>query len=75
MKIWRQAILLLKAAKKCLDKVGYTPEDVDTIIVATITPDMFFPVNSMCGSQKIRWEKRTLPRLIFQQHVVGLFMV
>ena len=32
-----------KAAKSALDNAGLTPEDIDLIIVATITPDMFFP--------------------------------
>jgi len=45
--------LAVKAAKKCLDKVGYTPEDVDTIIVATITPDMFFPSTACVVHKKL----------------------
>jgi 3-oxoacyl-[acyl-carrier-protein] synthase-3 len=45
--------LAVEAAKKCLDKVGYTPEDVDTIIVATITPDMFFPSTACVVHKKL----------------------
>jgi len=32
-----------EAAVRALDMAGVSPEDVDLIIVATITPDMFFP--------------------------------
>ena len=35
--------LAYKAGKMALDRAGIKPEDVDLIIVATITPDMFFP--------------------------------
>ncbi len=45
--------LAVEAAKKCLNKVGYKPEDVDTIIVATITPDMFFPSTACVVHKKL----------------------
>ena len=32
-----------KAARKALDRAGVSAEEVDLIIVATITPDMLFP--------------------------------
>jgi len=32
-----------RAAKECLERAGVSPETVDAIIVATVTPDMFFP--------------------------------
>ena len=35
--------MALKAAKNALKKADLKPEDLDLIIVATITPDMFFP--------------------------------
>ena len=35
--------MAVKAAKDALANAGLTPEDIDLIIVATITPDMFFP--------------------------------
>jgi 3-oxoacyl-[acyl-carrier-protein] synthase-3 len=31
------------AAKKALDNAGLTPEDIDYIVVATMTPDYYFP--------------------------------
>lgn len=35
--------MAVKAAKDALKMADLTPEDIDLIIVATITPDMFFP--------------------------------
>jgi 3-oxoacyl-[acyl-carrier-protein] synthase-3 len=35
--------LAYEAARKALDHAGITAEELDLIIVATITPDMFFP--------------------------------
>ena len=35
--------LATNAAKKALEMAGVTPEELDAIIVGTVTPDMFFP--------------------------------
>jgi 3-oxoacyl-[acyl-carrier-protein] synthase-3 len=35
--------LAAKAAKAALENAGLTAQDIDLIIVATVTPDMFFP--------------------------------
>lgn len=35
--------LAVKAAKRALENAGVRPEEVQLIIVATVTPDMFFP--------------------------------
>jgi 3-oxoacyl-[acyl-carrier-protein] synthase III len=35
--------LCLPAARDALEQAGVRPEDLDLIIVATVTPDMFFP--------------------------------
>ena len=41
----------VNAARRALNKAGLSPEDIDLIIVATVTPDMFFP-SSACFVQK-----------------------
>lgn len=47
------------AARKALDDAGLKPEDIDLIIVATITPDMFFPATACLVQEKIG--ARTVP--------------
>jgi len=43
--------LAIKAAKRAIKKAKISPEEIDAIIVATITPDMFFP-STACFVQK-----------------------
>jgi 3-oxoacyl-[acyl-carrier-protein] synthase III len=38
--------LALPAARQALDRAGVDPEEVDLVIVATVTPDMMFPTTS-----------------------------
>lgn len=45
--------LAAEAAKNCLAKVNFSPDDIDTIIVATITPDMFFPSTACFVHKKL----------------------
>lgn len=40
------AFMAAEAAKQALDKRGVSPEEVDLIIVATVTPDMIFPATA-----------------------------
>ncbi|MDY0038833.1 MAG: beta-ketoacyl-ACP synthase III [Desulforhabdus sp.] len=40
-----------RAARECLDRAGVDADEVDVIIVATVTPDMFFPATA-CLVQK-----------------------
>lgn len=40
-----------KAARKAMEQAGITAEEIDLIIVATVTPDMFFP-STACFVQK-----------------------
>jgi 3-oxoacyl-[acyl-carrier-protein] synthase-3 len=42
-----------KAAMAALESAGVTPQEVDMIIVATITPDMFFPSTACFVQTKI----------------------
>lgn len=42
-----------EASKRALKDAGLTAEDIDLIIVATITPDMFFPATACIVQEKI----------------------
>ncbi len=35
--------MAVRAARECLERADTYPEEIDAIIVATVTPDMFFP--------------------------------
>jgi len=48
-----------KAARKALDDAGLGPKDIDLIIVATITPDMFFPSTACWVQEKLKAENAT----------------
>ncbi len=48
-----------EAAKRALKSAGLAPSDIDLIIVATITPDMFFPATACLVQDKIG--ARTVP--------------
>lgn len=37
------SFMAIRAAQECLDRAGTDPAEIDVIIVATVTPDMFFP--------------------------------
>jgi 3-oxoacyl-[acyl-carrier-protein] synthase-3 len=45
--------LAAKAALDCLEKAGVAATDVDVILVATVTPDMFFPATACLVQAKI----------------------
>ena len=45
--------LAAEAARNCLTKAGVTASDLDAIIVATVTPDMFFPATACLVQEKI----------------------
>ncbi|MFZ0296303.1 MAG: beta-ketoacyl-ACP synthase III [Candidatus Sulfotelmatobacter sp.] len=45
--------LAVEAAKKALAQRGLTPNDIDAIIVATVTPDMFFPSTACLVQHKL----------------------
>lgn len=43
--------MAVRAARECLERAGVAPEEIDVIIVGTVTPDMFFP-STACLVQK-----------------------
>ena len=45
--------LAVEAARKCLAVRGIAPTEVEVIIVATVTPDMFFPATACLVQHKI----------------------
>lgn len=45
--------LAVPAAMACLERRGMDPSEVDCIIVATVTPDMFFPSTACVVQRKI----------------------
>lgn len=45
--------LAVKASQKALDDAGISPEDIDLIVVATITPDMAFPSTACLLQHKL----------------------
>ncbi|PWW06359.1 3-oxoacyl-[acyl-carrier-protein] synthase-3 [Paenibacillus cellulosilyticus] len=49
--------LALQASKEALRSAGLTAEDIDLIIVATITPDMFFPSTACLLQDKLGAKK------------------
>lgn len=42
-----------EAARQCLEKAGVGPDDVDCILVATVTPDMVFPATACLVQHKL----------------------
>lgn len=45
--------LAVEAARDCLAKRGIAPSEVEVIIVATVTPDMFFPATACLVQDKL----------------------
>ncbi len=45
--------LATEAARRCLTSAGVSPDMVDAIIVATVTPDMFFPATACLVQTKL----------------------
>jgi 3-oxoacyl-[acyl-carrier-protein] synthase-3 len=45
--------MAVEAAKRCLAGRGISPSDLEAIIVATVTPDMFFPATACLVQDKL----------------------
>ncbi len=45
--------LIVPAAKECLAKKGYTTDDIDCVIVTTVTPDHMFPCTAAVVQHKL----------------------
>ena len=45
--------LATNAAKRAIEQAGIEPEEIDLIILATVTPDMFFPSTACLVQQRI----------------------
>ncbi len=43
--------MAVRAARECLDRAGVSPDEIEVIIVGTVTPDMLFP-STACLVQK-----------------------
>ena len=54
--------LAAKAGLAALDNAGITAEEVDLIIVATVTPDMYFPSTACFVQQKIGAKNAAITR-------------
>ena len=59
----------LEAAKIALDKAGWKPEDIDLIIFATLSPDIFFPGSGCLLQAKLGLE--STPALDIRQQCTG----
>lgn len=49
--------LAFEAAKKAIANAGITAEDIDLIIIATVTPDKFFPATAVILQEKLGAKK------------------
>jgi len=45
--------LALRAARECLERRGVGPEEIDLIVVGTVTPDMVFPATACLLQDKL----------------------
>ena len=45
--------LAAEAARKAIERAGLTPDDIDVIVVGTVTPDMLFPSTACLLQHKI----------------------
>ncbi len=58
------------AARKALEKAGWAPEELDLIVVATLSPDLYFPGVGVLLQQRLGC--RTIPALDIRAQCSGL---
>lgn len=58
------------AARRALEKAGWNPSDVDLIVVATLSPDLYFPGVGVLLQQRLGC--RTIPALDIRAQCSGL---
>ena len=51
------SVLATRAAQDCLDRRGVSAAELDLIIIATVTPDMFFPATACLVQEKLGAKK------------------
>lgn len=49
--------LVIVAAERALEAAGMEPEELDAMIVATVTPDMFYPSTACCVQKQLTQKK------------------
>ncbi len=59
----------LNASKVALERAGWTPEDIDLIIFATLSPDLFFPGSGCLLQHKLGL--KSTPALDIRQQCTG----
>ena len=52
------AFMATEAARQCLDEAGATADQVDCVLVATVTPDMVFPATACLVQHNLGAAKR-----------------
>ena len=62
--------LAVAAARAALAERGIAASDLDAILVATVTPDMFFPATACLVQDKLGSEER-----LGMRHLCGMFRV
>lgn len=58
------------ASRRALEKAGWQPSDIDLIVVATLSPDLYFPGVGVLLQQRL--ECRTIPALDIRAQCSGL---
>lgn len=62
------------AAKRAIENAGLTPEDIDLIMLATVTPDYFTPAWCLCCTKQ-SWRGKCGWHLTIMRLVSGLLQV